>query len=174
MQVFRLSSLKTLPFDFEAEVKKFVQAKKDHLMTEGVPAPTAHPVVEASVRRIPGTIHTPDDFVADYSIIDDTPPPPTLDERKSALATQVNDQVTALTSQIAPPLKQKLFQFQVNDATSVPEADRTNAQKAVIADFLERDRKLQGIYRHAAELESQIHDLTDATIDGWKPAPFPE
>ena len=173
--VFALSQMKTLLFDFEAEVRNFIQAKKDHLTTEGVPAPTTHHFVEAAVRRIPGTVNQPDDFVADYTIVDDTPPAPTLDERKSALAAQVNADAAALLNQIAPPLKQRLFQFQVNDASRrAPLGTQTDADKAIIAESIARQEKIDAVYRHVAELESQIHDLTDETIDGWKAAPFPE
>lgn len=80
-----LSQIKAMP-DFEARVHAFVQAKKDHLITEGVGAPTEHHVVESAVRRIPGDGKTPDDFVADYTIVDDTmpaAPAPTLDQRKA-------------------------------------------------------------------------------------------
>jgi hypothetical protein len=182
--MFNLSAVKTLPFDFEAEVKKFVQAKKDHLTTEGESAPTAHPVVEAAVRRIRGGMdpqtgfHHPDDFVADYSIVDDTPPPtppPTLDEMKQVLAAQVQANANALVNQIMPPLKQRIFQFQVGDALRRATAGaQTDADKAIIAESMERQDKTESIYRHVALLESQIHDLTAETIDRWKAAPFPE
>lgn len=173
MPNFLLSDLKKLPFDFEAEVAKFVQVKKDHLTTEGVPAPTHHQLVELAVRRIPGSEDIPDDFVADYSIVDDTPPPPTLDEKKNALADQINAEAMALINKIDPPLKRKSLRFKINDAFAVPEDERTDAHKTLIAENIARDRKVETIQRHAAELESQIHDLTEDQVDVWKGAPFP-
>ncbi len=81
-----LSQIKAMP-DFEARVAAFIQAKKDHLITIGEPSPTEDRLVESAVRRVPGDGHvTPDDFVADYTVVDDTPPAdpaPTLDQRKA-------------------------------------------------------------------------------------------
>jgi hypothetical protein len=173
MVQFYLSQLKTLAFDFEDAVQAFIQAKRDHLTTEGVPAPTAHPAVEAAVRRIPGTVDVPDDFVADYQIVDDTPAPPTLAERKAALAAGVSMQASAAANEIMPPLKSRLVTLQVIDANAVPEDERTEAQKTTMAEHNLRSKRMQAVNRHHAELESQIDDLTDETIDGWKAEPFP-
>lgn len=72
-----LSQVRAAGLDFAADVQAFVQAKLDHRFTVGEPAPVAHPLVEAVVHRVPATEPgQPDDFVADYEIIDDTPPPP--------------------------------------------------------------------------------------------------
>jgi hypothetical protein len=188
MPNFSLTEVKKLPFDFEDEVKKFVQAKKDHLLTEGVPAPTHHPWVEMSVRRIPGqversggmTIIQPDDFVPDYTIIDDTPPPPSLAEKKAKIADEINRQAEALASQIAPPLKRKLFDVRIRDAhqaaglAQAAHQEPSAADKATIAEHEARNAKIDAIYRHVAELESQIHDLTEDQVDVWKGAPFPD
>jgi hypothetical protein len=173
MPKFLLSWIKALPFDFEPAVQEFIDAKKHHLTTEGVPAPTAHPTVEAAVRRIPGTVDVPDDFVPDYQIVDDTPDPPSLDERKMLLASKLDSQATSLMHAIVPPLKSHLMNIQVGDAQIVPESQRTDEQKATIADHEARSQKTHAIFRHLAVLKDQIHDLTDATIDTWEPAPFP-
>lgn len=70
-----LSQVRATGLDFDAAVQAFVQAKRDHRFTIDEPAPVAaHPLVEAVVRRLPATAPgQPDDFVADYEIIDDTP-----------------------------------------------------------------------------------------------------
>lgn len=185
MPKFALSQLMLLPFDFKAEVTKLVQAKKDHLTTEGVPAPSAiHPYVEMAVRRVPASVEllhdgkpsphtTPDDFVADYEIEDDSPLPPTVAQKKDALAAKVNAEANALSEQIAPRLKQKLFNLQFGEAFAVPEDKRTPEQQATIAEQMDRLQKSQAIFRHVAEVESQIHDLPDDMVDVWKAPPFP-
>jgi len=163
-----------LPFDFDQAVKDHVQAKKDHLTTEGVPAPTAHPAVEAAVRRIPGSATTPDDFVADYQIMDDTPPPPTAEERKAAVAAQINADATAALNAITPPLKARLWGIQYGEAMVARSNGQATAEhEAMIAEHEARGARFQQVIRHAAELESQLHDLPDDMVDIWKPAAFP-
>jgi hypothetical protein len=174
MPKFSLSWVKSLGFDFEAEVHKFVQAKKDHLKTEGVPAPAAHPAVEAAVRRIPGSKTQPDDFVADYEILDDMPPPPTLDEKKAALAQQYLGQAVAMVEGITPPLKKRMMGFQLSDAHARKAAGTaTDSDDAIIAQHQDLSKKHDAIWRHLAQIESQIDDLTADQIDVWKATPFP-
>jgi hypothetical protein len=80
MKVY-LSVISKMPFDFESAVWDFIKAKKDHLLTEGFPAPAApNAMVENAVRRIPGYFNSDtdfvlDDFAPDYEIIDDMPAP---------------------------------------------------------------------------------------------------
>lgn len=186
MPQYLLSQIKALPFDFEQAVRDFVQAKKDHLSTEGMPAPTAHHMVEAAVTRIPGTVEfdddgaarpdtqQPDDFVENYEIVDDTPPPPTIEERRAAVAAQISAAAQAAVAKIIPPLKLRLWQMHLSEAMAVPEDERTDAHKATIAENDERARREYLIHRHLAEMESQLHDLPDDMVDIWKPAPFPE
>jgi hypothetical protein len=171
MPQFSLSYLKSLPFDFDKAVADFVQAKKDHLMTEGMPAPTAHPTVEAAVRRIPGTVDQPDDFVADYQVVDDTPPPA---ERKAAVATALRAEAQSRLDVVTPPLKTRLWNLQYSEAMMARSKESaTAAQEIMIAEHEARAAKSQAILRHLAEMESQLHDLPDDMADIWKPAPFP-
>jgi hypothetical protein len=175
-----LSTIKALPFDFETEVKNFIQAKKDHQNTKDVMAPAHHPLVEMAVRRVSNGVNERDDFVADYTIVDDTPPPPTLDEKKAMLADEVMRNANVLASQIIPPLKRKLFDFQISDAyAAISRAkasgqEPSDADKATIAEHETRTAKIDAVYRHVAALESQIHDLTEDQIDVWQGAPFPD
>ena len=171
-----LSAMKALPYDFEKEVASLIQAKKDHQKTEGIPAPYGPALVESAVRRVPGSIDPPkaDDFVADYEVVDDTPPPPTLDERKGALAMTSQAVAQSIIDKIDPPLKRRLTQMDYANAMAVPEAKRTSPQIAAIAARETRKARVDATMYHLATLESQIHDLTDKTIDGWTPAPFPK
>ena len=180
------------PPGFASLVDQFIAAKKEHLTTTGQPAPAApHPLIEAAVRRVvapverlvdhkgrdigPSPNTQPDDFVADYEIEDDTPPPVvlTVAQKKDVLAAKVNADAAALAEQVMPRLKQRLFMFQHGDAIAVPEANRTPEQVATIAAHTDWQNKLQAINRYVAEVESQIHDLPDDMVDVWKAPPFP-
>jgi hypothetical protein len=169
-----LSHVKALPFDFEKEVAAFIKAKKDHQKTKGEAAPSPpHALVEAAVRRVPGSIEPPvaDDFVADYAIIDDTP---TLDQRKAAKAAEMAALAQAAIARFSPPLKRRLMDMDYRRALAVEEDKRSNSDKATIAAALDRGARTEAISYHLATLEAQIHDLTDVTIDDWSPAAFPK
>jgi hypothetical protein len=193
-----LSQLKALPFDFEQAVASFVKAKQDHRQTEGEMAPCApHPYVEAAVKRVPGSIEPPraDEFVADYEIVDDSPPPKSLDQRKTELAGKVGLMANEAMAQIIPPLKHRLWEMehariQQDLAMVKPLENETRelwlaraldaikqASPADHASFTAheiRKAKLAAIIRHMAICESDIHDLTEATIDAWSVPPFPK
>lgn len=191
-----LSHVKAMPFDFEAEVEKYRQARVHHQTTEGEGAPSAPDVmVERAVKRVPRE-GVPDDFVADYEIVNDTPPVrvPTLDERKAVLAGAVNTKANELIAAIAPPLKRRFWAIEhqriqgemqkvakkenepldvwrdralgIIKATVPADCDHVLAEEA-------RHKKIAAISRHAAVCESDIHDLTEETIGGWSMPPFP-
>lgn len=170
-----LSAVKALPYDFEAEVAKYIKARKDHQKTVGEPAPAAPLLVEGAVKVVPGTIKPPtaDDYVADYEIFDDTPPPPTLDQRKAILAGEAAVMGQSAIDKFRPPLKVRLLDMDFNRALSIDENKRTTADKATIAMAYDRAQRIDAITYHLAKMEAQIHDLTEKNIDAWKPAPFP-
>lgn len=130
----------------------------------------------------------PDDFVPEYEIVDDTPPPPTLDERKMALVSHVAELAHKAVHVIEPPLKRNLFAFQLTDAQRAVDTLHNQVRSGAItqSDFElmvaphrsaaakhnERTDKVQAIYRKLAQAHADIHDLTDATIDEWKPPEF--
>jgi hypothetical protein len=171
-----LSYIKALPFDFGNAIEAHIKALKAHQTTVGEPAPIAHALVERAVRRVqyPIDAKKPDDFVADYTVVDDTPPPPTLDQRKTALAVNAQALCQEAMDAASPPLKRRLADMEAGRAMMVDPAKRTPAQLAAIAAQQARGVKSEAILFHLATLESQIHDLTEQTIDGWKPAPFPK
>lgn len=170
--VIKLSRLGCAASDFDAAVTAYIKAKKDHQNTIGEPAPTAPPMVEAAVRVVPGSIEEEraDDYVADYSVEDDSP---SLDERKIALANDVTAQANKAIDAVSPPLKRRLWDYQHAEAAKPDPLLRSAEQKAVVEAHEARSDKVQEIYRHLAQMHSDIHDLTDATFDAWKPAPFP-
>lgn len=172
-----LSHVKSLlPLDFEAAVADFIKAKQDHRQTVGEPAPSPpHGIIESAIRRLPGSIedNRADEFIADYEIVDDTPPPPTLDERKTVLANEVRTVAQAAIDLLSPPLKRRLLTMEAARAMAIEEAKRTPADKALIAAHQDRTARTEATNYHLALTEAQIHDLTDATIDGFVAAPFP-
>lgn len=191
-----LSHIKQLPFDFDAAVETYIKARKDHLSTTGQPAPMSpHALVEAAVRRVPGSIEEkrPDDFVADYEAIDDTPPEPakpTLDQRKMVMAAQLGIAANEAIAKIIPPLKHRLWdrdharvlgdmgKVKINENEAMDawraraiETIRRNAP-ADHASFVaheDRKKKIEAIIHQVAMAESAIHDLSEEQLANWQP-----
>lgn len=116
----------------------------------------------------------PDSFVANYKIVDDLPPPPTLDERKAKLADDLTHQAQKIIDTLVPPLKRGFWDIQYSEAVTVdPPTLRTADQKATVERHEARNTKVRAVYRHLAQMHSAIHDLTDETFDGWSPSPWP-
>lgn len=104
--------------ELSARVEAFRQAKLAHQKTTDVPAPVDHPLVEACLARV-SRGDDPDDFVADYQVIDDAPPPPDLATRKQQLMGQIAEAENAALAKIAPYGKRRLFAMRAADiATS--------------------------------------------------------
>lgn len=170
-----LSQVKALPFDFETEVKTYIAALVAHQSTIGEPAPSApHSLVEHAVKRVQYGVDDgkPDTFVADYEIEDDTPPPPTLDERKVRLAAEASTAAEGAVSQFYPPLRRRLVNMEANAARAVEEKKRTEDQKAAVVRVDSINEKYAAIQWKLARAEAEIHDLTEETIDSWKVPDF--
>jgi hypothetical protein len=186
-----LSAVKALPFDFKAEVEKHAAALMEHRTKEGVEAPSViHPWVEAAVSRVqhPVSAERPDDFISDYVITDDTPPPPTLEQRKTVLADEASHAAIIALNALVPPRKRNLFAFRHRDALAafvildrkMAEATMSKADfeilasphRVIMAEHEDREAKVQAVYRKLAQVHSDIDDLTDETVDGWKLPPF--
>lgn len=175
MMEILLSRIKALPFDFEGAVDAHIAALEAHRFTEGEAAPAPpHPLVEAAIGRkqYPVEDRRPDDFVRAYEVIDDTPPPPTLEERKQALANEAMQGAAKARAVITPPLKANHWSHQLADALAVDEKKRTPEQHAAVLEHGERQKRLDAVHRHLAKLCSDIHDLDETTIETWKPDPF--
>lgn len=192
-----LSQAKAIAPDFGAAVANYIAALEAHRNTVGEPAPSAgHPFIEAAVLRVQHPtegVHQPldeagepvgepvkfvsseqpDDFVPNYVIIDDTPPAPTLDERKAKLAHAAGVTAQARVDAMDPPLKRKLVGMTLARIAQVDEDKRTDADKAALAHSADVQVRTEAIYFHLAEMEAEIHDLTEATIEGWEPTSFP-
>lgn len=159
--------------NFDQAVADFVEAKKNHVKTVNKAAPTAHHLVEAAVRRVPGAKNKPDDFLPDYRVIDDMPAP-TLEEKRAALAHKVSQDAAAVLEKAMPRLKTRLFTLQAQEALTKKPEDHTPADKALIAEHEARQKKHTAVLWHVAQLESEIADLDADQVDVWKGAPFPE
>jgi hypothetical protein len=187
-----LSQIKALPFDFAEEVEKFRLAKIAHQSTEGEAAPSVpHTLVEHAVKRVPRD-GASDDFVSDYEIIDDTPPPPSLDERKQVLVSALGTAANAAIAAIIPPLKRRLRDLEYHRITGLlsnaklekvenetPEERYARALATLSPDDLTHylahqasTRKIEAIVYQLAQGESAIHDLTEQTVGAWKAPAF--
>lgn len=156
------SQVDALPFDFEQAVRYFIAAKEAHRFT-GDFAPAADAIVEAAVRRIQYPIDAgkPDDFVADYEIEDDTPPPPTLEQRKREMIAESRQVEQAAIDALIPPGKRRLLDMDFQRAMAVPEQDRSPAQLRVIEQHGDLEKRIEDIRYAAARREAAIEDIAE-------------
>jgi hypothetical protein len=54
-----------------------------------------------------------------------------------------------------------------------PEAERGDADRALLARLSQLAARKEIVHRHSAGLEIAVEEQTDATIDGWTPPEFP-
>lgn len=165
------SQIDRLGFDFAPAVEAYRQAKLAHRMTQHLPAPVAHPLVERVVTRKP-VEGQPDDFVADYEIVDDTPVL-TLAQRKQELMNAVTREEVALIGSILPPGKRRLRSMEHARLSLKPSTQCTIDELRKLNTWKLDDQQMETISYHAATLHAEIEDLTEATIGGWVPAAFP-
>lgn len=168
----KLSDIEALGFDFAAAIKEHIKALQAHQMEVDTAAPTAHPLVERAIfrARAPGQ---PDTFVPNYEVIDDTPPKPTLEERKDQLERSVHDGSHAAIRNLMPARKYLLLNVVAQQAYGVEPAARTPQQKIAIVAKEQYDAAVAAVHRHVAGQLFDIEDLTEETVDGWLMTPFP-
>lgn len=155
------SQLATLGYDFAAAVVEHKAALDAHRFS-GDARPRALQLVEDAIRReqYPVEEGKPDDFVIDYEIVDDTPPPPTLAERKAkARADLLKEEQVAIDALIAPE-KVRLAQMQYQRALAVVEAVRSDADKKLIEDWEVLMKRVDDIRFAYAQREASIADMT--------------
>jgi hypothetical protein len=156
------SRVDALGYDFEAAVKDYIAALEAHRF-EGNAAPHAAPEVEWAVRRVQHPIEAqkPDDFIADYEIVDDTPPPPpppTLAERKQAARAKLLQEEQAAIAELIAPEKQRFLSMKY---TRARQADpKTQADLDEIARFEALQKKIEDIRFAYAEREAAIAEMT--------------
>src|SRR4051794_23550125 len=164
------SVINGLGYDYAAAVEAFRQAKLAHRFTGDI-APSAPAIIEHAVSRMPNPGHA-DDFVADYDVIEDIPVP-TLAERKQALIGTLRVMESAALGKIISPARERLMGLDINAVYLKPEAERTEADRALLERMTRLAARKEVVYRHSAEREVEIEELTEASIDGWIPKEFP-
>jgi hypothetical protein len=156
------SQVDSLPFDFEQAVRDFIAAKEAHRFT-GDAAPTAIALVEAAVRRIQYPIDAgkPDDFVADYRIEEDTPPPTTAEQRKLTMIAESRQAEQAAIDALMPAGKRRLLDMDSQRAMSVLEQNRSREQLRFIEQRVDLVARIEDIRYAAAQREAAIEDITE-------------
>lgn len=156
------SQVDNLPFNLEQAVADFITAKELHRFT-GNAAPTADGLVEQAVKRVQYPIEEkkPDDFVADYEIEDDTPPSPTLAERKATMISESRQQEQNDIAALMPAGKVRLLQMNAHRAMQVPEKDRSLEQLNFIEQLNGINKRVADIQYAAAQREAAIEDISE-------------
>lgn len=168
------SEVDALPFDFAEAVEAHRLALIEHRQT-GNATPTADPRVEAAVRRIivPLEEVRPDDFVADFEIVDDTPPAPTPAERRAQLLNSVQVAQAEAAAKVISPARARLLSMDVSRVYAKPAESRTPADDAIFAQHAAIQARLNALTYHTATLEVDIEELADDQLDSWQMTAFP-
>lgn len=161
---------------FDKAVREHVAALHAFAKQVGTPRPTAHPLVEASIKRTQQK-GAPDVYKADYVVKDDVPvpeviPEPTLEIKKSMLHEVLNRAENEAKYKILPQRRMRLLSLKMSIAMSVPEDQRSAEQREDVASYLLVQKAWQAIDLIGAQAESDLDDLTQATIDKWQPPKF--
>lgn len=150
--------------DYPAAVEAYRQALLTHRMTENVPAPVAPQIVASAIKRVPQD-NGMDDFVADYEIVDDTPPPPepyvpTLEDRKREALIESQRMEAEASAKLIAPERRRLADMDYYRTLRVPEANRSPQQLELIAKRQELDDALEQLAYEAAQREAAIAEMT--------------
>jgi hypothetical protein len=170
MLTIPLSHLDGKRAEFEVAVANYIHAMVAFGREEGKPRPTAHSLVELAVKRIEKK-GKPDDYAADYTIVDDTPVV-TLADKKLKCHAAIVAAENAARYKILPERRVRLVSIQHGIATAKPEAERTDADKAAISFYEDVSKKWNEITLLGATAEAALEDLTDDTVDTWSPPQF--
>jgi hypothetical protein len=143
--------------EFRGALEKLRLAKVDHLMSGviGVPPP-GDPVLDPFIKRTPTGPDTPDEFTIDVEIINDDPPPPSPEELKARAINESRAQEQAEIAALLPANKVRLMQIEVNRAFQTPEDERSVAQRVIISDWQEFQKKIEEIQYDAAVREAEL------------------
>jgi hypothetical protein len=157
-------------FSYADEVEAFRQDLLAHRFTLD-PAPTAPEMIERAIHR--GQVAgEPDDFVADFEIVDDSTPPTPAEERALLLGKLRQAEAEALAI-VIPPARERLLVIDLAEIRPIrPGVELTAAERDLIAQRDHVATRKRVVHRYFANLELELEGLAGASIDGWKFAPF--
>lgn len=166
----RLSQIGGHIDEFRVAVEEHIAKLTAFNKEVGKPRPTAPAIIEAAIKRtqLP---KQPDQYEADYVVIDDTPPPPpalTLEDKKNILHAKLGAAENAAKFAIMPPRKRRLSEMQYQAAVAKKEEDRSSEENETIAAFINTNKKWTAVSLAAAQAESDIEDLVEGNIDNWE------
>lgn len=168
---------------FERAVADHIDRLKEFNKVVGKPRPTAHPLIEACIKRIsyPKASKKPDDYEADYVIVDDTPAVPeaaplSLEDRKRMHVASLRAAEHAAKEAVFPARKHRLLTMQAGAAQTklvakdgqIDDSALTDQEKDCLALIKEVQTKYGAIDMASAQAESDIEDLTEENVDSWQ------
>lgn len=154
--------------EFEQGVATYIQRMTAFNREVGKPRPVAHPLIEASVKRVQER-GKPDKYVPDYVIVPDAPVPcVSLDDKKKRLHAGLVAAENAAKFAILPQLKIRMASIKYSAAMGKPEAERTPEENEDIASYQHVTKAWQEIDLKGAQAESDIDDLTEQNVDNWQ------
>jgi hypothetical protein len=159
---FLKSEIDALDFRFAAAVDEYIAAMDAHKFTVGVAAPIHHQMVQAAVRRVQYEDRRPDDFVADYEIIDDTPP---LWMRKRNLVELVERNEEEVANKIWPIALRRLENMEYEDMVSQDNLTKNDRKRLDV--IVAKQKKIQELNRKTAHVLATIDILDESNIGSW-------
>ena len=171
LKVYKSHTVGISPDGYAAAVEEHRQALLAHRFS-GDAAPTAHPLVEAAVARVPCE-GGPDNFVADFEIVDDTPAPPTPADLRAGLLARIHAAEVAAALAVIGNGALRLLSLDARAAAMKPAEERTAADTAALDRLQEVTLRRTAIDRHGATLEALIEDLPADKLAGFEFEAFP-
>jgi hypothetical protein len=158
------SHVDALGYDFPAAVAAHIAALEAQRFN-GQTAPRHDANVEAAVKRVQYPIEAkkPDDFVADFEIIDDTPPPPTLEDRKHAAISALRHEEQAEIEAVLGPVEtRRLRGIHLNMAQRRAHKARSDATQRAVDEAKGKGAELT--HADAVRIATAAVDPADAAL----------
>ena len=171
LKVYKSHTAGVSPDGFAVAVEAHRQALLAHRFT-GDAAPTAHHLVEAAVVRVPCE-GGPDDFVADFEVIDDTPAPPTPAQVRNDLLSRVRSAEFEAATAVIGSGALRLLSLDAREAAMKPAEDRTAADTAALDRLQDVTARRTAVDRHAATIEAAIEATPFDQLAAYEFPAFP-
>lgn len=150
--------------DFQKEVEEHIANIIAHRDIVGKAPPAAGTFVEEAIRRERRSDGGPDDLTADYEIIDDTPPPPTREQRIQIALADLRAKEQAEIEALVPSHKRRLLEMEYNRANQRVGYAKVHGQapnaadEATIQDFTNLQKAVGDIQYAYAQREAAIEE----------------